>query len=246
MLRRPDPALGQEAGTTSLSALLADPPRGGDRRGGAGAGAGGRLHQERAGAVPPVAARAPWPRPRRCRPTCTPRRWSRPASTWSPGSRRPSPSSRPWRPLVLTVGLADDARRRLARAAADRPQAAARLRHGRASWASSSCCSAPAPARPRVAGAALLLAHGLFKVDAVPGRRRHRPRDRHARPAAAVRARPPDARARRRRRRSPPLSMAGVPPLLGLHRPRRRRTRRSCTAARATCWRSPGCSPARC
>ena len=68
-----------------------------------------------------------------------------------------------WVPIVV-LGLATMAGRRLAGARAARPQAAARLRHRQPARASSWCCSARARGSRRIAGIAMLLAHGLFKA----------------------------------------------------------------------------------
>ena len=93
-----------------------------------------------------------------------------------------------WRPIVLGLALATMLRRRLPRAAAERPQAAARLRHGQPARLPDRARRGRQPGagrrragddrRPRT-----------VQVHAVPHRRRRRPRHRHPRPAAAVRAR---------------------------------------------------------
>ena len=54
--------------------------------------AGGGAVEVRADPVPLLAARRPWPRPLRSAPSCTPRRWSRPGSTWCCASRPGSPT----------------------------------------------------------------------------------------------------------------------------------------------------------
>ena len=118
-----------------------------------------------------------------------------------------------WRPIVLGLGAGDDAGRRLARAAADRPEAAPRLRHGQPAGFPHGAGRRRQPRARRRRPGDDRRARPV-QGRAVPRRRHRRPRHGHPRPAQTLRARPAAARAGRRRRPRR-ASMAGLPPLLG-------------------------------
>ncbi len=107
--------------------------------------------------------------------------------------RRPGLAAGPARP-----GRGHDARRRLPRAAADRPEAAARLRDGQPARLPHGAGRRRQP-RARRGRAGDDRRARPVQVHPVPHRRRHRPRHRHPRPAPALRPRPPAARPRRDR-----------------------------------------------
>ena len=88
----------------------------------------------------------------------------------------------------------DDGRRRLARAAPDRPQAAARLRHGQPARLPHGAARRRHAARPRWPARRCCSRTALFKSTLFLVGRRRRPRHRHPRPAPAVRARPAHCR----------------------------------------------------
>ena len=71
-----------------------------------------------------------------------------------------------WRPVVVTVGVDDDAARRPAGAAPARPQAAARLRHGQPARLHGRRVRLGHRRRRWSPAASLLLAHGAFKAAA--------------------------------------------------------------------------------
>ena len=165
-----------------------------------------------------LAAGARWPRPPRSAPTCTRRRWSRPASTWSRCSAPAfADAGRGGRSLLDRSALVTMLVGGWRGAAPARPQAAAGLRHGQpARPADRVLIGARQPRTPRSPGVAMLLAHALFKaalflvvgvIDHAAGTRDLR---RALRPAAVG---PPVLAVDRRARRRP--RWPGVPPLLG-------------------------------
>ena len=235
--------LGQAAGTTSITALLADPPQGGVVPVALVCLLVGAF--TKSAQVPfhpwlPAAMAAPTPVSAYLHAAAMVKAGVYLVALFAPAFAGVAP----WRPLVLDRRPADDARRRLAVAAPDRPQAAARVRHRQPAGLPDRAARRGHPrGRPGRRGAAA----GARAVQghAVPVGRRHRPRDRDARPARAVRARAPAAGAGRRGhgRRAVDGRRAAA---ARASSPRRRRTRRSCTAGPRTWPCSPASSSARC
>ena len=190
--------IGESSGSYLLSEVVADPGSGPFLVARHRAGAGRGDHQVGDGALPLLAARRDGGADAGQR---LPARRGDGEGRHLPGRaarpglrRRPRLAADRARP-----GPGHHAGRRLPRAAAERPQAAAGLRHRQPARLPHGAGRRRQPGARRGRAGDARRARAV-QVHALPHRRRHRPRHRHPRPAPAVRAGPPAARARRHRR----------------------------------------------